>query len=576
MAKIKRRRKILYSLLFILFLVGLIPLLISDWMLIRVNRDVLETNQKILQQNVATSLASEISIYLERFIEQLRNIALTFETSLQRGERPSSLTGGDSYEILEGYITKYPHLRKILMLDNSGKGIQAGYTFSDEIIDEYLRQGFESARQGKEYLSRPCTLAELRETVVVFSLPLIPQKEIVGVVSAIISLSPIQNLITERRVSGYTIYAVDDQGYLFAHSDPTRALAQEDMSSVKLVQEFFKAKGKTSGTISFKLPAQSKSMNMVGTYVPIAKVGWGVFIHVEQRLAFYSVIVMIKQTLFWGLIVCGLVIFVGIIFARRISDPIQKLAKAARSFAKGGFSPVVEVKAKNEIGQLAETFNFMTEEINKYIEKITNAAKQNRELFIGSIKMISAAIDEKDPYTRGHSDKVTEYSVAIARNLGLSEDEVYKVQVAAALHDVGKIGINDEILRSPGHLTSEEYELMKQHPLKGAYIMSPVEQLKDMIPGMLYHHERLDGSGYPEGLKEDQLPLMARIISVADTFDAMTSDRPYQEAMDPERVIKYLFDRIDVKYDTRMVAALLKAYEKGEIVVDFKKKEGKQ
>ncbi|TKJ29362.1 hypothetical protein CEE39_09235 [bacterium (candidate division B38) B3_B38] len=576
MAKLKKRRKILYSLLLILFLVGLVPLLISDWMLIQINRDVLETNQKILQQNVAASLASEISIFLERFIEQVRNITLAVETSLQRGGRTSSMMGSDSYEILESYIKKYAHLRKIFLLDNMAKGIQAGYTFSDETIDEYLRQGFESARQGKEYLSRPRTLAELQETVVVFSYPLIPQREIMGVVSAVVSLSPIQRLITERRVSGYTIYTVDDRGYLFAHSNPDRALAQEDMSSVKLVQEFFKAKGKTSGTISFKLPTQNKSRNMVGTYVPIANVGWGVFIQVEQRLAFYSVIVMIKQTLFWGLIVCGLVIIVGIIFARKISDPIQKLAKAAHSFGKEGFSPVVEIKAKNEIGQLAETFNFMTEEINKYIEKITNAAKQNRELFIGSIKMISAAIDEKDPYTRGHSDKVTEYSVAIARNLGMSEEEVYKVQVAAALHDVGKIGINDEILRRPGHLTPEEYELMKQHPLKGAYIMTPVEQLKDMIPGMLYHHERLDGSGYPQGLKDDSIPLMARIITVADTFDAMTSERPYQESMDPERVIKYLFDWIDVKYDARVVAALLKAYEKGEIVVDFKKEEEKK
>ena len=572
MAKLKKRRKILYSLLLILFLVGLVPLLISDWMLIQINRDVLETNQKILQQNIAASLASEISIFLEGFIEQVRNVTLALETSLQRGGQTSSMMGRDSSEILEGYITKYAHLRKIFLLDNTGKGIQAGYTFSDEIIDDYLRQGFESARRGKEYLSRPRTLAELQETVVVFSYPLVPQRDIIGVVSAVISLSPIQRLITERRVSGYTIYAADDRGYLFAHSDPNRGLAQENMSSVKLVQEFFKAKGKTSGTISFKLPTQNTSRDMVGTYVPIANVGWGVFIQVEERLAFYSVIVMIRQTLFWGLIVCGLVIIVGIIFARRISNPIQKLAKATHSFAKEGFSPVLEIKAKNEIGQLAETFNFMTEEIHQYIEKITNAAKQNRELFIGSIKMISAAIDEKDPYTRGHSDKVTEYSIAIARNLGMTEEEVYKVQVAAALHDVGKIGINDEILRRPGNLSPEEYELMKQHPLKGAYIMSPVEQLKDMIPGMLYHHERLDGSGYPQGLKGGSIPIMARIITVADTFDAMTSERPYQESMDPERVIKYLFDWIDVKYDARVVAALLRAYEKGEIVVDFKKK----
>jgi len=131
---------------------------------------------------------------------------------------------------------------------------------------------------------------------------------------------------------------------------------------------------------------------------------------------------------------------------------------------------------------------------------------------------------------------------------------------------VGKIGIDDAVLRKPGQLTDEEYSIIKQHPRKGAYIMSPVKPLEKAIPGMLYHHEMMDGTGYPEGLKGEDIPLIARIIAVADCYDAMTSERPYQKAFDPPKAMKRLFDLINSRYDPKIVAALLEAYEKGEII----------
>jgi putative nucleotidyltransferase with HDIG domain len=182
---------------------------------------------------------------------------------------------------------------------------------------------------------------------------------------------------------------------------------------------------------------------------------------------------------------------------------------------------------------------------------------------MSSIQMLAGAVDEKDPYTRGHSDRVTRYSVVLAKEIGLSEAEVEKVRISAQLHDVGKIGIEDRILKKPGALTPEEFEIMKTHTTKGANILRPVEMLKEMIPGIELHHESLDGRGYPFGLKGDELPLLPRIIMVADTFDAMTTNRPYQAAMDPEYVIRIINSLAGTKFDPRVVAAITAVFERG-------------
>src|SRR5437588_6374533 len=149
-------------------------------------------------------------------------------------------------------------------------------------------------------------------------------------------------------------------------------------------------------------------------------------------------------------------------------------------------------------------------------------------------------MDEKDPYTRGHSDRVTKYSVLIAKELGTPEDFQEIVRVSAQLHDVGKIAIEDRILKKPGALTSEEFEVMKTHTTKGANILRPVKQLREMLPGIELHHEALDGRGYPYGLTDDQIPMLARVIAVADTFDAVTTNRPYQVAHDPNEALKII------------------------------------
>ncbi|HOT01304.1 MAG TPA: HD-GYP domain-containing protein, partial [Acidobacteriota bacterium] len=205
------------------------------------------------------------------------------------------------------------------------------------------------------------------------------------------------------------------------------------------------------------------------------------------------------------------------------------------------------------------------EEIEDYIKRLKQAAEENRQLFLGAIRTLAAAIDAKDPYTRGHSERVTRYSEIIATELGLPTEEVENIQIAALLHDVGKIGISDSILQKPGILTEAEYAVMKQHPELGGNIMSQIQQLKHIIPGMRYHHESLDGSGYPRGLKGDEIPLAARIIGVADAFDAMTTERPYQKPLATEEALEIINRKAGQKFDRRVVDALAAAVSRGLI-----------
>jgi len=214
---------------------------------------------------------------------------------------------------------------------------------------------------------------------------------------------------------------------------------------------------------------------------------------------------------------------------------------------------------------LAETFNLMSEELEHFVLDLKTAANENHELFMGSIQMLAGAVDEKDPYTRGHSDRVTRYSLMIAKEMGVSEDFIETVRVSAQLHDVGKIGIEDRILKKPGALTPEEFDIMKTHTTKGANILRPVAQLKDTIPGIELHHESLDGRGYPHGLKGDEIPLLPRIIAVADTFDALTTNRPYQRAHDPKEALRIIHNLSGKRLDPTAVAAITAIFERGDI-----------
>jgi len=187
------------------------------------------------------------------------------------------------------------------------------------------------------------------------------------------------------------------------------------------------------------------------------------------------------------------------------------------------------------------------------------------EMFFQTAESLADAIEKRDPYTGGHTRRVTMYSLATAKHLPLKPMEMKWLKISAVLHDIGKIGIDDQILRKPERLNPEEYNAIKQHADMGAEIINHIKQLRNIIPGVKYHHEQLDGTGYPEGLKGEKIPIIAKIVSVADTYDAMTTDRPYRRALSKEMAIKELKRCSGTQFDEEVVEAFVKAYEKGEI-----------
>ncbi|MFH1094477.1 MAG: HD domain-containing phosphohydrolase [Candidatus Omnitrophota bacterium] len=181
----------------------------------------------------------------------------------------------------------------------------------------------------------------------------------------------------------------------------------------------------------------------------------------------------------------------------------------------------------------------------------------NLQLF-DTIKVLALALDARDHYTHGHSQQVTEYAVDIAREIGLSFKEIDIIRDAGILHDIGKIGIPDSILLKPGRLTQEEYTQIKKHPVIGKKILEPVNCLADKIPLIYHHHERIDGQGYPDGLVGDNIPLGARILAVADAYQAMTSDRPYRKALPTLIAIEELKRFKGRQFDPHIVEAFLR------------------
>jgi HD-GYP domain-containing protein (c-di-GMP phosphodiesterase class II) len=187
---------------------------------------------------------------------------------------------------------------------------------------------------------------------------------------------------------------------------------------------------------------------------------------------------------------------------------------------------------------------------------------ETRELFFGTVQALSQAIDAKDGFTRGHADRVSRIAGAIAREFGLAERLIEQIELAGLLHDIGKIGVEDRILMKPQRLEQDEQELMRRHPVYGASILAPSAALRPLVPIVLHHHENFDGSGYPEGLKGEEIPFGSRIIIVADAYEAMTSDRIYRKAIGHDRAMEQLNKYKGVQFDPKVVRALEQVVQK--------------
>jgi len=200
------------------------------------------------------------------------------------------------------------------------------------------------------------------------------------------------------------------------------------------------------------------------------------------------------------------------------------------------------------------------------ILELQKASKKSWDLLFDTLRLLASASDSKDVHTRGHSERVTRFSIEIAQIMGLPEDEIERIGIGALVHDIGKITIDSNILTKPTLLTDSEYEIMKTHTIRGYELLEQIPRLQSIKPATRFHHERLDGKGYPYGLKGDEIPRIVRVITVADCFDAMTTTRIYQDPTPVEYVLGMIRSAAGVKYDEHVVEALVHGVRKGRII----------
>ncbi len=562
------RIPILYLILGVLLAISTVPMYFYSAQVEAINRDRLKTNEMILQNTVTRSLADNLSQHERSLRMMLANLSSAIQVASGGDIGSKNIEAPELRALLENFVSSSDDLAYATLLNSDARGISAGRIAPDAFLQRELQHAFDAARDGRAYNGQTLQVGDgnSARTVLLVSNPVSYGGRFLGMVGAVVDLQFLVRRLREVSAGGLIPYVVDAQGRLVAAGTPQYATGQ-DMKNLEIVRNFVDEgnKAQLAATKEFDVNDGKNNVEMLGTYSPVTRLDWAVVVQKPQREAYRGVYEMQRTARLLALMAVLLSIAVSIFAARRITNPLRVLTQHSRALARGDFSQRVNLWSRTEIGELAETFNTMSSELEHFVEDLKRAAEENRALFLGSIQMLAGAVDEKDPYTRGHSDRVTRYSLLIGKEMNLPASFMETLQISAQLHDVGKIGIEDHILKKPGALTAEEFEVMKTHTTKGANILRPVSQLAEMLPGIELHHEALDGRGYPYGLKDDQIPLLARVIAVADTFDALTTNRPYQHAHTPEEAFRIIQNLAGKRLDLVAVAALMAVYGRGEI-----------
>jgi putative nucleotidyltransferase with HDIG domain len=271
----------------------------------------------------------------------------------------------------------------------------------------------------------------------------------------------------------------------------------------------------------------------------------------------------------WTSLAIALSLLVAVFFARGITRPLARLMRGTKHLARGEFDVAVPVAGTPGIAALARTFNDASRQLAEYDRENKQLIAAVERGYLETLRALVSAIEAKDPYTAGHSQRTAEFAVAIGRALALDEEMLKDLEVGGLLHDIGKIGIAEQILRKPAQLDDAEMHVMRGHPRIGDAIVHDIELLQRIRPMVRSHHERWDGSGYPDGLRGEDIPLGARIIAVADTYDAITSDRCYQRGQPPSVSVPILRRLASKQLDVRVVDALLGSLvELGQLTAD--------
>jgi len=325
---------------------------------------------------------------------------------------------------------------------------------------------------------------------------------------------------------------LDQKGTVLAHNRLEAAGARFETlpgTEVTATSDFSARKVKRDGRSTFEFLAPIRFAGR-----PLGEVVVGI-----DSAPYRAAKVSARNRMIWiSLLTMGVGLGGTLLLVTRFTLPIKRLAAGVSRIRGGDYDVQVETISRDELGELTTSFNAMARTIAAQKESLEGSARELEEAYISTVHILAAALDARDNYTLNHSARVAALSLRVGRRLGLEQNQLRDLEIACFLHDIGKIRVPDVILNKPAPLNPEEARLIRLHPEHGAEVIGLAQSLRKYVPVVLYHHEWYDGSGYPEGLRGEAIPLFAQIVAIADAYDAMTSSRPYRPGRSLEEAIK--------------------------------------
>ncbi|MCQ1529453.1 HD domain-containing phosphohydrolase [Lutispora saccharofermentans] len=456
-----------------------------------------------------------------------------------------------------GFVSSSPYIAWIYLAPEEDGSIfitPLDTTMPDD-YDSRKRDWYREAVQnrGKAVWSDPYLDAgEVGGIVVTVARAVEKEGRLVGVVGMDIKLSRFSNIINDVKYGdeGY-LMLINSKGEIFSHPDKQMLMTNISRDE-SLAAQLTSSEG-------IKIMDHEGKQRIV-SYLTVPETGWklvGV-----APLDMGKLLAPIKDRAMQVAVASILVTFmIGLLLSRIITRPLDNIMNVIHNISQGKLSEHADIKSNDEFKVLGNQFNNMVdalreliEERNLNVEELTKMNEEIRKNYLSTVQALANAIEASDKYTRGHCDRVSSISMTIARSMGVSSEDLSKLEFASILHDIGKIGISSDLLNKEGRLSQEEYEAVKQHPRIGHDILSDVAFLNESREILLQHHERVDGKGYPQGLKGDRIALLSKIISVADAYDAMTSSRPYRKIpLTKEQAIEEMLRAKGTQFDEKVI-----------------------
>ncbi|REK04306.1 MAG: HD domain-containing protein [Acidobacteria bacterium] len=538
-----------------LVLFGSLPVGIAAFATADRARAVLERQEKVALTREAEALSQRISARIEGVRTQLTQLRVGLEGQGE-AERVAPL--------LRAFVGTAPDFAVVLQEAGEAEGREFRPTALPEAVDRGITDALREARDGR--LDRPSLIARSREAPWVvleaqrFELD---RRSFLLLAALPLPLRGAEDqevfLIDTALGGGRVLWSANVSSEQLVHAEIERSAAVQDSLQI--------ASG-SYPVIEYPVRVGSRRRVMIGQLAALGDTDWAVLVQKRKSAALQAAQAMGRSVLLTALAMIVLALIFGAAAARLMSAPFARLSSTSQAIAAGRFGEKVPASGPTrEMVVLGENFNRMSEQVAASVAQLREAARENRDLFLGSVRALLRAVEAKEPYTRGHSERVATYSQEIARHLSTSVEMQEEIWLAGLLHDVGKIGIRDQVLNKGDVLTDEEFTEMKRHPVIGAEIMSSIEALSHLIPAIRSHHEKWAGGGYPDGLRGEEIPMSARIVAVADTFDAVTTQRVYQNPYTPQEAVAIIRRLDGQSFDPRVVRAFLAAFEAGDIVI---------